>query len=168
MEQFPPITLTAVESKRKFVLDQLGAPALLVFLWVDTQRLAETINKAVRKHYPLASQALVMNIASLRGIPGVLHGVAEKEMQKAYREHAAKLPRGYDPEEYMIILPDWKGDCAHALGIRDLASKPAVAVLDRVGRIVGVHQGEPHTLEQAAIELLEKAEQDTIDQAVEE
>lgn len=157
MEKFPSITLTAVESKRKFVLDQLGAPTLLVFLWLDTQRLAEPINKAVRKRYPLASQALVINIASLRGVPKVLHGVAEKEMSKAYRESAARLPRGYDPQEYLVILPDWKGDCAYALGIRDLASKPAVAVLDRDGRIVGVHQGEPDSLEQAAMELLDKA-----------
>jgi len=168
MKQFPSITLTAVESKRKLTLNQLGAPALLVFLWLDTQRLAEPINKAVRKRYPLASQALVINIASLRGVPGVLHGMAEKEMQKAYREYAAKLPRGYDPKEYMIILPDWKGDCAYALGIRDLASNPAVAVLDRAGQIVGVHQGEPDTLEQAAMDLLEKAEQSATDQPIEE
>jgi len=168
MKQILSITLTAVESKRNFSLDQLGVPALLVFLWLDTQHLAEPINKAVRKRYPLARQALVINIASLRGVPGVLHGMAEKEMQKAYREYAARLPRGYDPKEYMIILPDWKGDCAYALGIRDLASKPAVAALDRSGRIVGVHQGEPDTLEQAALALLEKAEQADIESPIDE
>lgn len=136
------------------MLDRLGTPMVLAFLWVDTQYLSEKITQAVRDRYPDASQVLVANIASLRGIPGIFHGLAEGEMKKAHKETVEKLSDGMDPGDYVIILPDWKSECARALGLRDISSKPAVAVLDEDGGIVGVHQGEPDTLEEAALKLL--------------
>jgi hypothetical protein len=158
MEKFPPIRLTAVSSGRKFTLDRLEVPILLIFLWIDTQYLAEKINLAVREKYPLASQILVANVASLRGVPGIFRGLAEKEMTKAYKEAAEKLQDGKDPADYLIILPDWKGQCARALGLRDFSSHPAVAVLNAQGEIAGVHQGEADTLEIATLNLLEKVD----------
>ncbi|MCC6957079.1 MAG: hypothetical protein IT316_09840 [Anaerolineales bacterium] len=157
MEKIPTIKLNAVASGRRLVLDRLGVPIVLAFLWVDTQYLAEEIDQAVRERYPEASQVLVANVASLRGVPGIFRGLAEGEMKKAYKETAAKLPAGRDPADYVIILPDWKSECARALGLRDISSKPAVAVLDGAGGIVGVHQGEPDTLRDAALSLLEMA-----------
>jgi hypothetical protein len=157
MEKIPPIKLTAISSGRKLILDRLGVPIVLVFLWVDTQYLAEQVNHAVRDRYPQASQALVANVASLRGIPGIFHGMAEKEMKKAYKETASKLPDGLDPADYVLILPDWKSECSRALGLRDIGSNPAVAVLDAQGRIVGVYQGEAGSIEENALRLLEQA-----------
>jgi hypothetical protein len=156
MDKFPPIRLTAISSGRKFTLDRLDVPILLVFLWIDTQYLAEKINQVVRERYPLASQVLVANVASLRGVPGIFHGMAEKEMTKAYLEASEKLPEGQDPADYLIILPDWKSQCARALGLRDFSSHPAVAVLNAQGEIAGIHQGEADSLENAAMKLLEE------------
>lgn len=138
------------------MLDRLGVPMVLAFLWVDTQYLSEKITQAVRDRYPDASQVLVANIASLRGIPGIFHGLAESEMKKAYKETVEKLSGDVDPGDYVIILPDWKSACARALSLRDISSKPAVAVLDGEGGIVGVYQGEPETLAKAALELLDQ------------
>jgi hypothetical protein len=157
MDKIPPIKLTAISSGRKLILDRLGVPIVLVFLWVDTQYLAEKVNQAVRERYPQASQALVANVASLRGIPGIFHGIAENEMKKAYKETASKLPDGLNPADYVLILPDWKSECARALGLRDIGSNPAVAVLDSEGMIVGVHQGEAGTIEENALKLLDQA-----------
>jgi hypothetical protein len=157
MDKFPSIKLTAVGSNRRLTLDRLGIPILLVFLWLDTQDYAEVINRAVRKRYPDSSQVMIANVASLRGIPGIFRGLAENEMKKAYREISAQLPKDLDPAEYVIILPDWKGECARTLGLRDLSSQPAVAVIDQEGMVTGVHQGEADSLEEAALNLLERA-----------
>jgi hypothetical protein len=157
MEKIPTIKLTAIASHRRFVLDRLGVPIVLAFLWVDTQYLSEKINQAVRAQYPEVAQVIVANVASLRGVPGIFRGLAESEMKKAYKEAAEKIPDGLDPADYVIILPDWKSECARALGLRDISSKPAVAVLDGEGGIVGVHQGEADSMEEAALELIAQA-----------
>lgn len=156
MEKIPTIKLTAIASGRRFVLDRLGVPIVLTFLWVDTQYLSEKINQVLREKYPEASQVLVANVASLRGVPGIFRGLAENEMKKAYKEAAEKIPNGRDPADYIIILPDWKSECARALGLKDISSNPAVAVIDSNGGIVGVHQGEPDSIEGAALQLFEQ------------
>ena len=79
---------------------------MLFFLWRDTLHLAEPVNLAVRRRYPLASQLLVANLADLRGVPGLLHGLVLREMEKGYRDIAARLPAHLDPADYVLILPD--------------------------------------------------------------
>ena len=156
MEKIPTIKLTAGATGRVFNLGQLGRPALLVFLWQDSLPQSEVINRAVRDRYPKASQVLVMNVADLRGIPRLVRGIVENEMRKVFKETAAKLPKGINPVEYVILLPDWKGETVKALGLGDVHETPAVAVIDGDGNIYGSYQGE--NLVEAALELLAKVE----------
>ena len=152
--KIPPINLTAAGSGRKINLDQLEMPAVLFFLWRDTLHLAEPVNLAVRRRYPLASQLLVANLADLRGVPGLLHGLVLREMEKGYRDIAARLPAHLDPADYVLILPDWKGKAVKAVGLPGPLRRPALAVIGRGGLLLGVHQG--NDLAEAAIRILEQ------------
>lgn len=155
VNKIPPVTLTAAGSGRRLPLDRLDVPAVLFFLWRDTIPLAEPINLAVRRRYPLASQLLVANLADLRGVPGLFHGAVRREMDKGYHDIAARLPADLDPVDYVLILPDWKGQAVRAVGLHSPLRHPALAVLGRGGLLLGVHQGDD--LSDAAIQILEQA-----------
>jgi hypothetical protein len=154
MTKIPPVTLTAVGSGRKLSLDRLDMPAVLFFLWLDTINIAEEINRAVRRRYPQPSQLLVANLADLRGVPGLFHALVLREMEKGYRDIAARLSAGLDPADYVLIVPDWKGQATRAVGLPGPLHRPALAVLDRGGVLLGVHQGDD--LAEAALRILEQ------------
>lgn len=152
--KMPSIILTAVGSNRKIDLGDLGVPALLLFLWDNSQPLEGVVTKAVREKYPGAGQVAIINIADLPGIPRIFHGIAEREMKKGYKVAAARVPAGEDPAEYVFIVPDWKGAASRALDIRGIGDDPWVALLDSDGTLVGKHQGRD--LAEVALELLER------------
>jgi hypothetical protein len=151
--KIPPITLTAAGSGRKLNLDRLEVPAVLFFLWRDTLHLAEPVNLGVRRRYPLVSQLLVANLADLRGVPGLLHGLVSREMNKGYHDIAARLPADLNPADYVLIIPDWKGKAVKAVGLPGPLRRPALAVIGRGGVLLGVHQGDD--LAEAALRILE-------------
>ena len=155
MAKIPSITLTVAGSGRRLHLDRLDVPAVLFFLWRDTIHLAEPVNLAVRRRYPLASQLLVANLADLRGVPGLFHGLVLREMERGYHDIAARLPPDLDPADYVLIIPDWKGKATRAVGLPSPLRHPALAVLGRGGLLLGVHQGD--NLSDAAIQILEQA-----------
>ena len=155
MQKIPPITLTAAGSGRRLPLDRLEVPAVLFFLWRDTLHLAEPVNLAVRRRYPLASQLLVANLADLRGVPGLIHGLVSREMEKGYHDIAARLPADLDPADYVLIVPDWKGHAVRAVGLPGPLRRPALAVIGAGGLLLGVHQGDD--LAEAALRILESA-----------
>lgn len=154
-KRLPSITLTAAGSGRKLPLDRLDVPAVLFFLWRDTIYLAEEINLAVRRRYPLASDLLVANLADLRGVPGLFHGMVLREMEKGYHDIAARLPADLDPAEYVLIIPDWKGKAVRAVGLPSPLRHPAAAVLGPGGVLLGVHRGDD--LAEAALRILKAA-----------
>ena len=152
-DKMPPITITAVGSKARLTLNNLKRPALLLFLWQETEALGEEVRAAVREKYPEPAQVLIINLADLRGIPRLMHKIAEREFAKGYKRTVAKLPEGATPAHHVIILPDWKGEVADAVGVSDTHSTPAVAALNAAAEIVGVYQGLD--LVEATLTLLE-------------
>ena len=54
-KQIPDISLVAAGSRRKIPLGRLGRPAVLLFLWQETESLGEEVRLAVR---PLAQVRL--------------------------------------------------------------------------------------------------------------
>ena len=153
----PPITITAAGSRRKIPLHKLGRPVVLLFLWQETESLADDVRAAVRTKYPEPAQVMIVNLADLRGIPRLLRRMVEPEMAKGYKRTIAKLPEGVErPYEHVIILPDWKGEVAQAVGVEDTHETPVVAVMDSDANIIGDYQG--FDLAEAAMELLEKVE----------
>jgi hypothetical protein len=154
-DKMPPITITAVGSKAKLTLDNLKRPAVLLFLWQETEALGEEVRAAVREKYPEPAQVLIINLADLRVIPRLMHKIAEREFTKGYKRTVAKLPEGATPAHHVIILPDWKGEVADAVGASDTHETPAVAVLNADAEIIGVHQGQD--LVDATLTILEDA-----------
>ena len=55
-----------------------------------------------------------------RVVPRLFRGTAEGMMEREYREAAAAMPKGYDPAEHLILLPDWKGEVVRAYGVDHL------------------------------------------------
>jgi hypothetical protein len=156
-KKMPPLTITAAGSKSKIPLHKLGRPTALLFLWQETEVLADDVRAAVREKYPEPAQVLIINLADLRGIPRLLRRMVEPEMAKGYKRTVAKLPEGTErPHEHVIILPDWKGEVAQAVGAEGTHDIPAVALIDADGAIVGLYQGMG--LAKATMELLEKVE----------
>jgi hypothetical protein len=76
-------------------------------------------------------------------------------MDKGYRDIAARLPDHLDPADYVLILPDWKGQAVRAVGLSSPLRRPSLAVLGSGGLLLGVHQGED--LAEAALQILEHA-----------
>jgi prolycopene isomerase len=151
----PSITLTAIGSKRKIALHNIGRPAVLVVHTQETSDVSEAVNFAVDKKYDLVSEVMVASIVDLKIVPRPFRIIAEKAMTKSYQEVVDRLPEGLSGEDYVIILPDWDGSVTRALGLKKVNRTAAVVVTDESGAIVGTYQGnEPTT---AALSLLEQA-----------
>lgn len=150
----PAVVLTAVGSGRRVNLQAIGQPAVLLVQTYETAQAAEVVNIELRRVYPRAGQLLIASVVDLNGVPRPLHRMAQGAMKKVYQEAARRLPQDARPEEYVIILPDWKGEVSGALGLRNLKRQAGLMVLDRQGQIVGAYQGEGPALAGAALQVL--------------
>lgn len=153
--QLPAMTLKAVKSGRKYKMRELGRPAVLLFHDQNTIQAAEKLNRAVRDAYPLADEVLVASIVDLGGVPSLLRGVVNEFLLSAYREGLRYIPTGRDPEDYIVILPDWKGKLARKFKIRGISRKPAILVVGPEGEVIGQYQGQK--IDREALRLLAEA-----------
>lgn len=149
----PRITIKAAGSNRCIVLDQLGVPCVLIFHSHENGDTARRVNETVRDRYPFASDVVIASVADLKIVPRLMRGMVEKFLNNAYHEYSSQLPAGMPAEDYIIILPDWKGKLSKAVGVQETGKIAAVAVLSPEGEIAGVYQGE--NLDQVALNLLE-------------
>ncbi len=46
-----------------------------------------------------------------------------------------------EPRDYIVMLPDWKGEVAPALGLGDLGDQLGIAVIAADGSVAGVLSG---------------------------
>ncbi len=134
----PDIPLTTLVSER--TVDRAtcaGRPVLLLFQDPLTARVAQPFQETVRRVYPDASKLVIASIVDLSSVPSFARAIARKTMavayQQALRQVPAKLPNGLVPEEYILLLPDWRGDVVQAFRVRKF---PTVVLLDREWREV--------------------------------
>lgn len=116
-------------------------PLVLVFHLQGTAAAAEEVNRAIRSRYT-AGEVTVASVVDLSLVPTLYWGTAWIVLRQAYERTVSELPEEADPEEYVVILPDWGGRITQAFGLRDTGYVAAVAVVDGSGVISGVHQGE--------------------------
>lgn len=153
-EPAPDMRLLSVGSGREVALRaRRGVPLALVFHLQGTASAAEAVNRAVRERYT-AGEVTVASVVDLSLVPTLYWGTVWIVLRGAYERTAAELPPGADPEEYVMILPDWGGRVTRAFGLRDTGRVAAAAVIDGGGRVAGVHQGE--RLAQTALGWLER------------
>jgi hypothetical protein len=146
----PAITLTSIGSGRKFTLNKIGIPALLIFHGRSTVEASEKINGPVRERYPDATRLLVATIMDLHIAPRLLRGVVEAFIRGAYEDGVKKLPKGWKASDYLVLFPDWDGSLTKAFAFKDTDHIAAVAVLDRQGNVAGAYQGKDYVAQTMA------------------
>lgn len=116
-------------------------PLIPVFHLRGTAVAADEVNRAVRRLYT-AEEFTVASVIGLSPIPTVYWGTVWIVLRQAYESTALELPAGFEPEEYMMILPACGGRVTRAFGLWETGRvAAAVAVVDGGGRISGVSQG---------------------------
>lgn len=161
--KIPQKTLVAIGSKRRVTLNHIGKPAVLLFLARETADDGPPINAQVRESYPWAADLMTASVVDLHIVPRLVRGIAEAAMRLAYDKAVERFPREFkppqpgvivNPEDYILILPDWDGSVTKAFGMRNPAKTPGLAVLNQHGEVVGVQQGGDLAI--AALGFLEK------------
>ncbi len=152
-----PLTLTAVGSGRCIDLQAPGAPLVLIFHGREHQDLSRQINDALRRKYYSAAELIVATIIDLSIVPRMLRGLAAPMLETAYNQAVRQLKSDMPPADYLILLPDWKGEAGRALRIVDPNRIPGLAAIDRHGGFVGRYQGDD--LVNQAVKLAERAVQ---------
>jgi all-trans-retinol 13,14-reductase len=148
----PAATLTAAGSGREVKLNAIGRRSVLLFHTAETSEDAERINQAIRvvAEYQACESVTIANVVDLHSVPKLFRSFAEKSMRESYDKASQSIPQGQDPQDYVIILPDWDGKATQGFGLGDTSKVVGLAVLDVQGGVVGTYQGgepERHTLE---------------------
>ena len=131
----PALALSAEGSGRELHFARPGTTTLLICTTQETQKAAEAIEDAARTRWPLASDLLIAYVIDLRSVPGLFRKIAENVLASEYRRAVETLPAGQPPEDYVVLLPDWRGDAIQALGFEGSSYAPGIAVLTADGRI---------------------------------
>ena len=142
-DQAPGFALTAVASNQEISVDSCrGRMALLLFHDHHTADAVQPVQEAARTRYPLAAELLVASVVDLRRVPVFMRAVVEVALNSVYSQAAQQVPEPLDPQEYVVILPDWKGKVTDRFGLRDVNKAPALVLIDAQGRIAGRYQGQ--------------------------
>jgi len=140
--------IKAIGHGRQVDLSAPGPATVLIFVGRETQAEGKPISQAIRDSYPEASRVRVCNVADVRGIPRLVRKPIEMMMKSSYNDAVEGLAPGRAPEDYVLILPDWDGEVYKALGVDDVKTSAAVAVVDSAGALAGVVRG-PNAATQA-------------------
>ena len=137
----PNASLTAVGSRRTLQLDAPGVPLLLICFAQETQAGIEAIEEVVRERWPQASDLLVAHVVDLREVPSLFRSVAERLLAAEHSKASDALQAGLLAYDYVVILPDWQGTVAPALGLDDPAARHGWAVLAGGGEVIDRSSG---------------------------
>ena len=149
----PDFELEAIVSDRLINPHQLqGQTLLLLFHNQNTVSAVVDVQDAVRQAYPSAADVIIASVVDLDGVPRMFRGMVRKAMAQGYEEASRQIPDDWDPVEYVVLLPDWKGEVSKSYGVGKLDEHAAVVVIDPEGNIVGSYKGEAPG--QRAVELL--------------
>ena len=138
----PNFRLTAVKTNQPIGPKECaGRPLGLVFHNQHTVQAVVDVNTAVRPLYPHPSQVTLASVVDLSAVPRMLHRMVQPFLERAYDEAASHIPAGYQPAEYVFLLPDWDGKASKAFGVTHADKTAAIVVIDGAGNVVGSYQG---------------------------
>ncbi len=151
----PDFDLLAAGSGRRVSLrGNDGRPVVLIFHLQGTAPTAREINHAVREHYPSPEEVLVVSVIDLSIVPPVYWMTVGLVLGQAYEKAAVELPPETDPEEYVVILPDWGGRVSRSYGARRTNRAAAIVIVDADSNVAGSYQGERPV--EAVLEMLDR------------
>ena len=138
----PAVTLKAIGHGRQLTFNALGAPAVVMFVSRETSDQPQPVVDVIREKYPTPAQVMIVSVADGRAFPRLIHKVAEQIMKSSYNDAVKGLEPGMNPEEYVLIAPDWDGALLKPLGFDDVTKMIGVAVIDAGGNVAGTYQGD--------------------------
>lgn len=142
-EPAPQLEMLAAGSNREVGPDACaGRPVVLVFHLQSTASAAREVNRAVREQYPSPEEVTVASVVDLSLVPPVYWMTVGIVLAQAYERASEELPDGADPEDYILILPDWGGVVSRRFGVRNTGRAAAVAVIDEEWNLAGTYQGQ--------------------------
>lgn len=138
----PAYSLTAVKSGR-VISNQAnkGQVVVLIFHGRETVQAAVDVNTAVRPEYSDPKAVVLASVLDLSIVPRLLQGAVKPMLEQAYEQGAQQIPQGYNPADFVFLLPDWKGEATKAFKVKDTSKQGAVVVIDAAGKVVGSYQG---------------------------
>jgi hypothetical protein len=139
----PAFTVQAAVSGREISPAALkGKRAVLVLHGVKTSDAPKEVGKVVRAKHP-GADVVVANIVNLKTMGGMWKRVAEAQMKSTYEKMAGKLKENgtANPEDFVIICPDWENAIAPLFGAENTDSEAAVVVLGKDGKVHGAASG---------------------------
>ncbi len=138
----PDFSLTAVKSGRQINPASAKGNVLgMVFHGRETVQAVVEINTTVRPLYPDPTPVILVSVVDMSIVPRLLHGAVRPLLEQAYDQAAREIPKGYDPADYVYLLPDWSGAVTKAFRVKDTGKAVAVVVIDPQGRVAGSYQG---------------------------
>lgn len=152
----PDFSLTAVKSGRQINPASCKGDVLgLVFHSRETVQAVVEINTTVRPVYPDPKPVVLVSVLDLSIVPRLFQGAVKPLLEQAYDQAAREIPKGYNPADYVFLLPDWTGAVTKAFKAKDTGKMAAVVVIDPQGQVVGSYQGpQPGP---AALSLVQRA-----------
>ena len=141
MADAPAFTLTAVGSERSFSLQAPGLPTVVICLAQETEQDAAAVEDAVRERFPAAQEVLVVDVIDLRGVPGMFRKIAEGMLASEHKNAVDQLADGLDPNDHVVMLPDWQGGVATAFNLPEPSKQVCGAVLSADGDVMGTWVG---------------------------
>lgn len=152
----PDFELTAIKSGREISRKNSAGMVLgLVFHGRETVQAVVEINTAVRPLYPEPKPVVLVSVLDLSIVPRLLQRAVKPMLEQAYDQAARQIPAGYDPRDYVFLLPDWNGSVTKAFGVGHTDKTAALVVIDPAGRVAGSYQGpQPGP---AALDLVRRA-----------
>lgn len=152
----PQFTITAVKSGRRVSQSDCRGTVLgLLFHGRENYRAAVEINTSVRPVYPSAAEVTLASVLDLTVVPRLLHRAVKPMLEQAYEQAAREMPAGYDPADYVFLLPDWNGALYKAFRVKNADKVAALVIIDGAGTVIGSYQGPQ--LGEAALKLVQQA-----------
>lgn len=155
LEAAPHFALKTVRTERVVGIPA-SLPNVLVLLFQDqnTVAAARNVNQTLRRAYPDGDDLIVASLVNMSGVPRIMRKLADTVLNRAYDEAAKEIPAGYDPADYIVLLPDWDGGVFRQFAVPDVSQQALLIVIDHTGQVVLRKQGGD--LARAALKELEK------------
>jgi len=138
----PELSVTAIGSGRQFDRGWIdGRPLLLLFHDQHGEPVVRALQTTLRARWPDARDVVAASVVNMAAIPFFLRSLAATVIESAYRSGAEQIPAGLDPADYVVILPDWKGELFKHFGVQGSGRSPVAVLIDGNWQAVGRFEG---------------------------
>ena len=142
-QRVPEFTLPHINGTQVSLSDYRGRDVVLAFGGRKTAGDVEQLVETIRARHP-AEELPIIQIATLKGVPRIVHGLAKRDMKSGYEKQVAQevarlreqgRPVPEDLSRSVMILLDWEGLLVGALGIKALDRAQVAILVDGEGNV---------------------------------